>query len=339
MNLPPTPRLTVGIPTRQRLALLREAVASALDQRGFTGGDGEVEVLISQDVFPDGNRPDATLLDWCQETAAAHPGRVRHLVATRPLGLAGNWNAVVAAARGEFLVIIGDDDRLLPDFAANLLAPAANGDSPDVVFSDHHVMDAAGTRDPATTEERTRQFGRAELPPGPVEPAEPSVWRNAVPMLSAIVRADLARRFPFHENLNTPELPFFLQLAQAGARFVYVPARLAEYRLHEAAATASGLWSDRLAARLLALPAGAPAAEAPKREFLASILPNAVSRALARGDTRSARAFLRCPYYPAGSGGLADRARRLCAVLPGPVARGLRQMFCAVRDLGFPSAS
>ncbi|MBV9126476.1 MAG: glycosyltransferase [Verrucomicrobia bacterium] len=321
------PRLTVGIPTRQRLALLREAVAAALAQTNLARAE-EIEVLISQDVFP-ATGPDAALLAWCREAAA--DGRIRHQVAPRPLGLAGNWNAVIAAARGEFVVIPGDDDRLLPEFAATLLA-AADAHGADVVFSDHFVMNSAGERDEAATDERTRQFARATLPPGPVAPAEPWLWRNAVPMLSALVRTDLARRFPFHEDLNTPELEFFLRLAQAGASFVFVPARLAEYRLHDAAATAAGLWSDRLARRLLALPAGQPAAQEAKTTFLRGLLPNAVSRALARGDKRLAREFLESKYYPRDASRLSAWALRFCAALPGSAARSLRRVMCAARD-------
>lgn len=326
-----SPRLTVGIPTRQRLPLLREAVAAALAQAETPSGEGgaTVEVLLSQDVFPHG--PDEAVLAWCREKTASEP-RVRHVIAPRPLGLAGNWNALVAAARGEYIVIPGDDDRLLPGFAATLLGSAAAHGGADVVFSDHFVMNAAGVRDLAVSDARARDFARAGLPPGPVDPAEQIVWRNAVPMLSAVVRTDLARRFPFQEDLNTPELEFFLRLAQAGKRFVYVPDRLAEYRVHEGAATAAGLWSDRLASRLLDLPDGLPEAEPAKTAFLHSILPNAVSRALARGDSRQARAFLGSRYYPRHLRGKAELARRFCAALPGPVARGARQIFCAVRD-------
>ena len=38
----------------------------------------------------------------------------------RNLGMCGNFNALADAARGEFFVAIGDDDRLLPEFASRL---------------------------------------------------------------------------------------------------------------------------------------------------------------------------------------------------------------------------
>ena len=302
------PRLTVGIPTRQRLGYLREAVDAALGQRAV-----EVEVLISQDIFPDG--PCLPLRDWCVQIAEREP-RVRHCVQSQPRGLAGNWNALLDEARGEFLVIIGDDDRLLPDFARTLLVAAECGSpTPDVVFSDHFLIDAAGQRLLEESAANSRRYGRDQLAPGLVVDPETWVWRNAVPMLSAIVRTEFARRHRFHEDLNTPEIHFFLRLAQAGARFHFVPEFLAEYRQHDDAATASGLRIDRLASVLLGLPARSPAAESAREKLLASLLPIAVNRALAAGDPAEAQTFLASEYYPAGSRG-ARLLGQVCARLP-----------------------
>jgi len=102
-------------------------------------------------------------------------------------------------------------------------------------------------------------------------------------------------------------------LAQQGGRFVFVPEYLAEYRVHAQSATSAGLWSERLAERLLALPVR-PEVEPFKRVFLGPLLVDAVGRCLRHGNAAGARTFLRNEYYP--------RPRWLRA-------RGLVQLLCA----------
>src|SRR5918911_1825747 len=101
--------VSIAIPTFNRLDYLKEAVASALAQTYE-----RVEVLIGDDGREEAIRA------WGEEIAR-RDARVRYRRNPYNLGLAGNWNALADAARGEFLVIIGDDDRLLPEFVETLI--------------------------------------------------------------------------------------------------------------------------------------------------------------------------------------------------------------------------
>jgi hypothetical protein len=188
---------------------------------------------------------------------------VRYLAATQRLGLAGNWNRVTEAARGEFVTIIGDDDRLLPAFASTLLA---HRDSAEVVFANHHVIDARGERLPAATAAATRRFYRDALQEGEQVPAAACVWRNAVPMSAAIIQTATARRHRFADHLNTPDIEFFARAAAAGARFYFRKEYLAEYRVHPQSATAGGLTMAELVTALE--PIGVPPALEPLKASL-----------------------------------------------------------------------
>ena len=128
--------------------------------------------------------------------------------------------------------------------------------------------------------------------------------------------------------INTPEIELFIRLANEGRAFVFVPDYLSEYRTHPGSATAAGLRSERLAPYLIELPAPA-GAESYKRRFMASLLADAVSRSLQRGDREAARGFLRSDYYPwplrAGNGVvvlkdlLRGGVQGVCAWLPASV--------------------
>ena len=112
----------------------------------------------------------AELREWTEGVAATDP-RVRYLKAPQRVGLAGNWNFVAAHARGEFVTIIGDDDRLLPDFAGQMLSQATA--SVAVVFANHYVIDSTGRR-AADASAITRRITHAiGLPPARLRTRQP----------------------------------------------------------------------------------------------------------------------------------------------------------------------
>lgn len=310
------PLVTIGIPTVRRVGMLAEAVESARAQTHTA-----LQILISQDVPDGGADPEVSAY---AKRACAEDARVTWQVAPRNLGLAGNWNFVADHACGEFLAIIGDDDRLLPRFVERLMSARRPEDS--VIFSNHYAIDARGGRLDEETRRMTEAFNRSTLASGPVPAAERLVWKNAVPMTSAVIRTADVRRLRFREELNTPEIELYARLAHEGAGFTFVSEYLAEYRTHAGSATHDGLWLDRLVQALLPLPVSASAID-DKRQLVAQFMSGAVERALRRGDTSMARGLLASGPVPAG---LRMAVHRLIARLPGslagPVARGVRQV-------------
>ena len=303
------PLVTIAVPTLNRLHYLKEAVASALAQ-----DYPNVEVLVGDDGGTEATR------SWCEKMAVEEP-RFRYQRNPRRLGLAGNWNAVADSARGEFVNIIGDDDRLLPNFVGTLVEAA--GQSFQVAFSNHYIINERGKRLPAESERCTRQYGRHLIPAGELKNAGAAVWGNSVPMSASLLRTEDVRRLRFKEELNTPEIELFVRMTEEGARFVFVPEYLAEYRSHAESATSAGLRSERLAERLLEIPV-APEIEKYKRQFMGPLMVNAVSRCLQQGQRDAARRFLGNEYYPRGGGaslkvGVSSLVQEVCATLPAQV--------------------
>ncbi len=118
------------------------------------------------------------------------------------------------------------------------------------------------------------------------------------------------------------------RLAEEGARFVFSPEYLAEYRSHGGSATSAGHRTERLATRLLQIPVS-PETEPFKREFMSPLLVSAVGRCLQQGRREEARRLRRSEYYPRPLGG-APRPKSLkaavnlfaqgvCAALPARV--------------------
>lgn len=275
--------VSIIIPTFDRPRYLQEAIESALAQ-----SYADVEVL----VFDNGNL--AETLAVGEEMARRDP-RVRFQRNERNLGMSGNFNALANAARGEFIVAIGDDDRLLPDFVARLVDAMTS--AVRVAFSNHYLIDSEGRRLETESVAYNQQYGRDLLPPGILEKPEASAWRQSIPMSASLLRTEDMLRLRFREDLNAPDTEFFIRLASEGADFVFVPEYLMEYRVHLQAESASGLWSEQLVECLTPL-AVKPEVECYKRQFLTPMVVNGVSRCLQQGKMEMARKLLRNRYYP-----------------------------------------
>ena len=278
-----SPLVSIIIPTFSRPQYLREAIDSALAQTYRN-----LEVL----VFDNGTM-DETLA--VAEQAAERDERVQFRRNARNLGMSANFNALADAARGEFLVAIGDDDRLLPEFVARLLAvmhPPVR-----VAFSNQYLIDTQGQRLEERSEAHARRYGRDTLPAGLIEHADLAAWKLSIPMSASLLHTADFRRLRFREDLNTPDIEFFIRLSREGAAFCFVPEPLMEYRVHPAAETTGGLWSEQLVDCLTPYKVRAEV-EPYKRQFLAPMVVNAVSRCLQRGHMKKARALLRNKYYP-----------------------------------------
>lgn len=310
-----SPLVSIAIPTFSRPAYLQEAVASALAQTY-----PNIEVLIGD------NGTGEAMVGWPEEIVS--DPRLVYRRNPRNLGMCGNFNALADAARGEFFVAIGDDDRLLPEFAGRLAAEMKLGVS--LAFCNHYMIDSQGRRLEAKGLEQTHRYKRDGLPAGIIPSAQVAAWQQSIAMSAALMRTADMRRLRFREDLNTPDAEFFIRLAHEGATFAFVPDYLVEYRVHVAATSSAGLCSERLVEYLLPLEV-APEVELSKRQLLGPLMMNAVSRCLRSGERERARRLLHSPYYPARAPAEAkarSAAKRVAEAAEHAVKFGL-QHFCA----------
>lgn len=310
-----SPLVSIAIPTFERPAYLEEAVVSALGQTY-----PNIEVLVGD------NGGGEAIREW--SPAVASDPRFFYRRNPRNLGMCGNFNALADAARGEFFVAIGDDDRLLPDFASRLVEEM----KPEVslVFCNHYMIDSQGRRLEAESRAQSRRYRRDHLPRGILASSQIAAWEQAMAMSATLMRTADMRRLRFREDLNTPDAEFFIRLAQEGAKFSFLPDYLMEYRVHKSATTASGHYSEGLVEHLLPLEV-TPAVEPYKKKLLGPLMMNAVSRCLQRGERERAKRLLHSRYYPSRAPADADSAsvaERLVEATEHAVKFGL-QHFCA----------
>ncbi|WP_190549737.1 glycosyltransferase [Trichocoleus sp. FACHB-591] len=310
--------MTIAIPTYSRLNYLKEIVASALAQTY-----SNIEILISQDPRPTGL--DESIKIW-SETLARENSKVRYRFNTHNLGLAGNWNALADSAQGEYLVIPGDDDRLLPNFV-ELLVKEVNPDR-NLAFANHYIINSQGVRLEIESYQCTKRYRREALLPGEVQQPEALAWQNSIPMSASLIRTQDVQKLRFKEDLNTPEIELFIRLAQAGGRFTFVPQYLSEYRVHEQSATKTGLRIERLVSYLLTIHVPSTL-ESYKQDLLSSLMVNAVSRCLLEKQHCQAKEFFTSTYYPSTKRlHLVGWLQQLCTSLPSSLG-------CSLYKLGY----
>lgn len=107
--MPVPGRVTVGIPTINRSSLAVRAICSALAQTY-----SDVEVIVSDDASTD---------DTVQRIQEIHDLRLVLFQQKQRLGLVGNFDFCLRNATGEFFLLLGDDDVLLPTAIERLSAP------------------------------------------------------------------------------------------------------------------------------------------------------------------------------------------------------------------------
>lgn len=94
------PLVSVAIPTFNRAPLLKKCVATVLAQTY-----PRFELLVSDNASTD---------DTSEVLSGFDDKRLRVIRQEINIGLLPNWNACVAAARGEYIVVLSDDDTIEP---------------------------------------------------------------------------------------------------------------------------------------------------------------------------------------------------------------------------------
>lgn len=118
------PRFSVLLPTKNRLDLLRYAVETVRRQ-----DFADWEVIISDNCSED---------DIAGYVASLGDPRVIHVRAEHPLHVTANWNNALERCRGDFVIMLGDDDGLTKGYFTRMDELIAQH-KPDLIFTNAHI--------------------------------------------------------------------------------------------------------------------------------------------------------------------------------------------------------
>jgi glycosyltransferase involved in cell wall biosynthesis/GT2 family glycosyltransferase len=179
---------------------------------------GDMQIALVDDASPD--------FDVIHFLRALGYDRVEFHRAPVRLGLAGNWNRCVALARGRWVHILHQDDRVRPDFYRALANGIACNPAVGAAFTQHVFIDEAGRF--------LRQGHMPARPAGILHDWLPHIFINLTVQCAAIVvRREVLQRLGGFDSRYAYCLDWDMWQRIALAYPIwYEPAPLAEQRLH-----------------------------------------------------------------------------------------------------------
>lgn len=214
------PFWTVLIPTYHRVTYLKQCLDSVLQE---DTGPEHMEILVTDDCSPP--EVEAAVRQWGRDRVAFRPLK-------RHQGQWPNVNAGVAAARGQWIHLLNDDDFVLPGFYNTMEAAIAQAPGSVGVISSPSLLlrQAEGRTGPQVPVQITAGLIQGFL--------ERLVIANPINLASTVVSRDVYSTIGNY----TPRLPFCSDWdfhIRSAARFDwwYVPRTLACYRLHDQGVT------------------------------------------------------------------------------------------------------
>ncbi|WP_165608042.1 glycosyltransferase family 2 protein [Mycobacterium alsense] len=121
------PEFSVLLPTRNRVDLLAQAIATVRAQ-----DEASWEIIVSDNASEDDVRGLVKSLD---------DSRIRYLRTDTPLPVTANWNRAADAATGRWVVMLGDDDGLPAGYMRTMREACATLADPDLIYHGaYHFM-------------------------------------------------------------------------------------------------------------------------------------------------------------------------------------------------------
>jgi glycosyltransferase involved in cell wall biosynthesis len=231
------PLVSVCIPTYKRPALLAIALRSVIEQ-----GYGALEIVVSDDS------PDAEAVAVIEALHAPPHVPIRYRRNEPSLGQSANVDQLFRDALGSYLILLHDDDVLLPGAIATLMAPVLHDPRVRVTFGKQQYIDERGQTLTDETQTRNRLFDGA-LAGAVANPIEACLLQQ-FPNDAYLIEAALARDTGYRSTIDTKvavDVDFGIRLGRvlAPGTMAFVDAFVAGYRRSDDAVSASAAWRRR----------------------------------------------------------------------------------------------
>lgn len=148
-------KLSILLPTRNRLDLLRGAIETVRRQ-----DDDGWEIVVSDNASDD---------DVAGYVASLGDDRISVHRTERFLTVTDNWNAALQRSSGDYVLMLGDDDGLLPGYVSNLRRLVERLGAPDVVYTSALLLTCPGVL-PELPDGQLSSYGYASFLAGKDEP-------------------------------------------------------------------------------------------------------------------------------------------------------------------------
>ncbi len=281
--------ISICIPTYQRPDLLSQALDSC-----FAQTYPWVEVVVGDDSLDDSTERVVT------RYVQGQPRMIRYRHHVPPLGQNGNVNDLFARAEGDRLVLLHDDDVLLPNAVEKLAALWDTSPSLDAAFGKQRLVEHDGT---SAVPERTQALNLG------YHRTSANAGRQRIPVVAGLLRmfpndgymvsTALARQIGYRseeEVGHACDTDFGLRLCAAAHDIWFLDEFTVKYRLSKDSISKHSIVEPYTYDMLLNLKVPREAETVLKRARR-EIVPGAVSGFAKLGQTRRAWQLLASPDY------------------------------------------
>jgi glycosyltransferase involved in cell wall biosynthesis len=216
------PLVSIGVPAYNAKKYIGETIQSILAQ-----DYPNFELLIQDNCSTDGT------WEMVQALAAQHP-QITIEQNERNLGMVGNFNRVVNRARGQFVMTMGSDDLLLPNFVRRCIETFTQFPQTDLVTTNYFFYD--GENDKTWEKVIKLAPGLHRYFVGGV------VLVNNFSINFTLFKREALEKLrvngnPFLTSFYTFDLEMWYRVAFAGMNTYYLPEPLGKFRVHAASAS------------------------------------------------------------------------------------------------------
>jgi glycosyltransferase involved in cell wall biosynthesis len=227
--------ISICIPTRNRPALLAEAVESGLAQ-----AYRPLELLIGDDST------DERTEEAVGSIQAPAGVTLQYYRNSPPLGQSGNVNKLFHTATGDRLMLLHDDDLLFPQALDWLVATWDAHDDVAAVYGKRYVTTIDGLVIEGKTQRECEMFYLTKAYEGPQDSATVAGLRQQIANDGYLVRTSLARAVGYRPaevvgRMVDWDFGVRLGLAAEPSKFVYLDRFTIKYRMSEESVARSGL--------------------------------------------------------------------------------------------------
>ncbi len=286
------PRVFVGIPTRNRPALVPKAIASVLDQTCQ-----EFRIVVSDNQSEPAARESVE-----RHVRGLGDPRVVYVLQPEDKGEYGQGRFFLAEARDdEFFMILHDDDVLTPRYLETAIARLEAHRDLVAFFANPWIFGVDGVESSERTAAYLAEHARNAHPGGPVDLLLPLLRSGMCPISGTFFRTQALRDSGFVDDDCHGNYPFefnlLLRLGEHGGRAFFERETLIGYCFHEGQLrnTLKLQFNEHVvgtAIRLLERRRFAGNAEFWRRKVLGFNCRNYATILLARGDLAGARRAL-----------------------------------------------
>lgn len=282
-------RVSIVIPTYKRPDRVLEAIASCLNQT-----HPPYEVLIGDDS------PDDRTAQAVGKLAPVAGVALRYMHNQPSLGQVNNVNNLFSHAQGELVMLLHDDDLLLPESLATLTAILSENPDVSLAYGRQYIIHDSGDINPESSISFNRDFYRdAEYEGTVLTPFEAGLSQQ-IPNNGYLMRAEIVQHLKLRAEAGDGcDFDFGVQIGRAGYRPYFTNKYLGMYRL-SAQAVSNSTSSDcgYQAYRLLRdCTAETLRAQRIRSQRMRERAPIAITECVARGKKKEALAIYFSRWY------------------------------------------